>query len=28
VIMNRDSETILGERKRERPADPLCAAGY
>jgi hypothetical protein len=28
VIMNRDSETILGERKRERTADPLCAAGY
>ena len=28
VIVNRDSETILGERERERAADPLSAAGY
>jgi hypothetical protein len=28
VIVNRDSETILGERERERAADPLSAASY
>src|ERR1700746_3066877 len=28
VIMNRDSETLLGERQRESTADPLCAARY
>src|ERR1700751_4813924 len=28
VIMNRDSEPLLGERQRESAADPLRAAGY
>src|SRR5260370_29165064 len=28
VVVNGDSETVIGERKGEGAADPLCAAGY